>query len=135
MKLSDLINRTVVAVKASDDGARIDFTDGSAVQLELYGDCCSLSFFTDTKQFDEIVGAKLLAVEQRDGEGFDDPKVEHVSPHFLVFTTDRGHVTIDWRNESNGYYDGWIEVKPLAVAGKVPATLTLGPTDANGSPC
>lgn len=28
--------------------------------------------------------------------------------YFLVFFTSGGHVTIDWRNDSNGYYAGTI---------------------------
>ena len=31
---------------------------------------------------------------------------DSVSGHCIVFTTDQGHETIDWRNDSNGYYDG-----------------------------
>ena len=26
----------------------------------------------------------------------------------ILITTDKGHITVDWRNDSNGYYDGTI---------------------------
>jgi hypothetical protein len=92
--------------------------DGSAVALELStgktlnvtlgADCCSVSSFTDAKQFDELVGATITDIEHREGgeirDGYSD---DCRTSHFLVFTTNRGHVTIDWHNDSNGYYDGW----------------------------
>jgi len=34
-------------------------------------------------------------------------KGECVSAHFLVIDTDKGGYSIAWRNDSNGYYDGW----------------------------
>lgn len=34
---------------------------------------------------------------------------------FLVFETDRGHATIDWRNDSNGYYSGNVATEWEAV--------------------
>lgn len=82
------------------------FDDGTAVRLWLTADCCSKSYFTDPTQFQEVVGREILDIEERLGEGFEDSDSDVVKPHFLIITTDQGHVTIDWRNESNGYYDG-----------------------------
>lgn len=100
--------------------------DGRGLRLALDGDCCSSSYYSDMAQFNELVGSTIRGVEERDGEsrdGLDEDakKLEkekgeyrdEVSWHFLVFTTDKGHVTIDWRNDSNGYYDG--SVRPSIV--------------------
>jgi hypothetical protein len=107
---------------------------GKAYTFQLDGDCCSTSYFTPEAElaFKELIGAKILAVEHRGGASVgstwgtyeaDDrlpldakerskeleakyPPSDCDSWHFIVFTTDKGHVTIDWRNCSNGYYDG-----------------------------
>lgn len=94
--------------------AVLAFAGGGRLELELDGDCCSHSYFVEPAQFGELLGATIQAAEERDGVGVLDPPPrpeepfydDQLSPHFLVFTTDKGHVTIDWRNSSNGYYDG-----------------------------
>lgn len=106
--LTFLPGHTVTSVVAGDSQATLHLDTGESVVLDLYGDCCSQSFYTDPAQFNELVGAKVQAVAERAGES---PNGGETSPHFLVFETDRGHVTIDWRNESNGYYDGWVASK------------------------
>lgn len=120
--LAAAIGATVASVSVTSDFARrveLGMVDGRVLVLELEGGCCSQSYFSDVRQFDELIGAKIQAIEDRDGEsreGLDDedknncpiraPNRECVSWHFLVFVTDKGHVTIDWRNDSNGFYDG-----------------------------
>lgn len=102
------IGRKVESVEAvGNDRVHLTLGDGQVATLRLEDDCCSQSYFTDTAQFDELRGATIQGVEERDGpEVRDYGNVECVRWHFLVFVTDRGHVTIDWRNDSNGYYDG-----------------------------
>lgn len=98
----------------SDEAVILSFSDGTKRLLWLEADCCSGSYFTDVKQFDELPGATIQKVEERDGEVEGDKYVGDVKAwHFLVFETNKGHVTIDWRNESNGYYDGWVVVEAV----------------------
>jgi hypothetical protein len=121
------------------DGATIYLDDGKAFEFSLYGDCCrSSSNFTPEglEAFRELIGTTILRVEDRAAprEGLADaptagedqarerrliekyPPLEYDRWHFVVFRTNKGHVTIDWRNESNGYYDGGcslVEAAPL----------------------
>ncbi len=117
-----LIGKMVIAV----DGAKIYLDSGEAFEFVLDGDCCSHSDFTEDglDAFLELIGAVILACEEREPlePGREEkvnakyPKGDVLSWHFLVFTTDKGHVTIDWRNDSNGYYDGSCslqEIEPL----------------------
>jgi hypothetical protein len=100
--------------RRSDEAVVITFDDGTKRLLWLEADCCSHSFFTDVNQFDELLGATIQNVEERDGEVEGDKYAGDVKAwHFLVFETNKGHVTIDWRNESNGYYDGWVVVEAV----------------------
>lgn len=91
--------------------ATIHFASGATLALSLDGDCCSRSYFTNEAQFADLIGATATKIEERNEfpEGFQEYDLENtdsLSWHFLVFTTDKGHFTIDWRNDSNGYYDG-----------------------------
>jgi hypothetical protein len=107
------VARAVVLDKYDDerDSVELQFDNGDTASVYLTGDCCSRSHFTDPKQFDELVGATIQAVEHRDGPVTGEEDREVQKWHFLVFVTDRGHVTLDWRNDSNGYYDGDVTVR------------------------
>lgn len=105
----------------------LNLKDGRKVHLELFGDCCSGSYFTDTKQFDELIGATIQEVEERWGKSdnnLPEPDGDDIKWHFLVFTTNKGHITIDWHNDSNGYYDGTLNmnVLPASVSSKTDGT-------------
>jgi hypothetical protein len=107
----DIRGVKVVGASADGDAAELVLDDGRRIVMYLGADCCSNSYFAEPKQFDELVGRTLASIEMRDGVGVLDPSDNEgdvISPHFLVITTDQGHVTIDWRNSSNGFYDGWV---------------------------
>ena len=113
--IQELVGQKVIQV----EGSTLYLETGKAWTVDLDGECCSTSEFTPDglAAFRELVGATITAAEDRNNETEDlvarEAKcvekygVEEVDIwHFLVFTTDKGHVTIDWRNISNGYYDG-----------------------------
>lgn len=118
--LTKLAGRKVLAV----DGETLYLDDGKAWRFRLEGDCCSSSSFTDEglAAFSELAGRTIVEATERTDSRLEDwaareaALVEKYPPgdvdswHFLVFVTDKGHVTVDWRNESNGYYDGTLEM-------------------------
>jgi hypothetical protein len=107
----ELIGRKITAVVATPTAAQI-VSESVTLRLTLDAGCCSESFFTSPAQFNELVGSTVLAVEERSSRADgaqpvgEDCTQDCMSWHFLVFVTDLGHITIDWRNDSNGYYDG-----------------------------
>lgn len=109
-KYEKLRGRKVVEANASDESVELKLDDGSWCKIDLYGDCCSHSYFTDPTQFQELVGATVNEVEDRENKTESESEYDSQTIwSFLVFTTDKGHITIDWRNDSNGYYSGYIE--------------------------
>jgi hypothetical protein len=104
------VGKTINSVEVGGSDAILGMTDGSTLTLKLDGDCCSYSVFHEPEQFDELIGATIQGIEERDSEreGQGDENSEETTWHMLCFITNRGHVTIDWRNESNGYYDGYV---------------------------
>ena len=101
--------RVVSAFALSEDGERADihFRDGTRLDLVLAG-VCSRSYFHDAAQFRPLIGATIRSIEERELGEVENPESECTRAHCLVFITDRGHETIDWRNDSNGYYDGYV---------------------------
>jgi hypothetical protein len=91
--------------------------DGLRFHVELEGDCCSSSFFDDNSKLDAegLLGEQLMSIEEVGRERPEsDPlrhrTTEHIEYHALLIRTDKQSITVDWRNESNGYYDGWVNV-------------------------
>ena len=111
---SQLTNVKVKHVSVVDGSiANLLLDDGRVAKIELHGDCCSDSYFADPSQLFELKDSTILEVELREGASSDKLETKNEEDyevwkwHFLVFKTSAGHVTVDWRNESNGYYDGW----------------------------
>lgn len=105
--------------RGATDGVVITSTDGREVVLSLDGDCCSSSYFEENSLADlqSIVGEKLEKFEEvgaRKSDNNDDYDNSTVY-HALKVTTDKQELVVDWRNESNGYYDGWCTVTGFEV--------------------
>ncbi len=100
--------------------------DHRVLRLVLSGDCCSRSYFPataidDLKSLFAQTILKIESVMAREAEftrtDYDAPNPYNddcMTPHCLKITTDKQAVSIDWRNESNGYYDGECHVSVLA---------------------
>jgi len=101
--------------------------DGRVVELKLTGDCCSGSYFEEQsiKDAQTLVGQTLFNIENAESArpyvkaayGYTDEKTDNwvdgtdaIHYHCLKLTTDQGVTVLDWRNESNGYYDGTCRV-------------------------
>ena len=107
-----MLNRTLKSVTLSDDKEVIEFIflDNDVFRFRVEGDCCSQSWIEHLTISDDIDGAVLLSVEQ--SEGVETPSKEEYSECLQVyntrFRTTRGDIILEYRNESNGYYGGYI---------------------------
>lgn len=100
-----------------DDGREaITFqTDAGAVRLETDGDCCSQTWIESLDDPDALLGTVISAaqIEMPDLGNVPTPHHEYadvVEYYGLKITTERGRCVIDYRNDSNGYYGGWLNV-------------------------
>lgn len=99
-------------VIATADSLRLVSTDGHEVRVELEGDCCSRSFFDNYSLIDArgLMGERLVDIEDVDRTAPEsDPYKDGcdvIEYHALIIRTDKQSITVDWRNDSNGYYSG-----------------------------
>lgn len=121
MKLSEIaaLNFIVENVEFSpgSGSALLHSSDHRTLRIELEGDCCSSSFFDNESKLDlrDILGHRIVKIE----DGAFPPGVEpapdyegsdSTSNHCLLIATDKTSLSVLWRNESNGYYDGWADL-------------------------
>lgn len=104
-----LKDKIVKSVKWDDTKLKFDLGD-TIVCFRAQGDCCSSSFIEDLDNPEIFIDAKFLSVEAESGEQKDINEYEVHKWTFYKFVTDKGMCTLSFRNESNGYYDGWLEL-------------------------
>ena len=100
----------------SFDDDEITFTkeDGTNIIFQAYGDCCSQSFIESIDDHHVLQDCTILSVEEVEGESAsneNDYTQECQKWTFYKFKTDKGYATLSFRNDSNGYYDGSLELK------------------------
>lgn len=119
-----LVGKTIVSHELKDDGSqlKLNCSDGTAVKLETEGDCCSFSWIESIDAPEALLGT-VVSVEDIDMpnlgniDGTRHQGVDEVAYYGLKITTEKGRCVIDYRNDSNGYYGGWIYlagIEPVA---------------------
>lgn len=105
------MDKPLVGVVLNSDGTVISFsfTDGSVVRFRVEGDCCSYSWIEHLEVPDDIAGQTIFEVREDPivsdgiGEYNDLLQVYHTR-----FRTPKGDIVLEYRNESNGYYGGYL---------------------------
>lgn len=95
--------------KADEEQLTLIAESGDRVVLALTGDCCSGSYFEaqSVKDVQGLVGQTIVGIEAvksaQPNKETDDGLTQY---HAIKITTNQETVVVDWRNESNGFYDG-----------------------------
>ncbi len=108
-EFKDILGKKILSVEFSEETLRFNLHH-DAVCFEAVGDCCSHSYIESLDNPEAFKDAELISVESVSG----DAKIieEDIQVHkwtFYKFKTSKGDCTLSFRNESNGYYDGWLE--------------------------
>lgn len=103
-----LVGKTLQAVRVSpDQGCMVFICKEGNFFFEAYGDCCSHSYIQDV---DGPCKGKIIAVGETNG-GTKEEDYNVIKYHNVVLTIEgKGHLIVEFRNESNGYYDGNLQL-------------------------
>lgn len=120
MDKDELVGKEIESFNLEPSGGWIDFhfKDGTSARLEAEGDCCSSSWI-ESIDAPMALNGKVLSIEDIAMPSLGDigttkhPDVESVSYYGLKVTTVKGVAVLDYRNDSNGYYGGWLEYRGL----------------------
>ena len=112
-----LIGKEIVSFEMDGlgDWIRFHFDKGAPVRLEAYGDCCSRTWIESIDAPLALIGTVVAVeeIEMPDLGSVGTPKHENVDSvryYGLKITTSNGVAVLDYRNDSNGYYGGSLEV-------------------------
>ena len=120
---SCLVGKRVRAVRLEPGGATLAVQVQSVsgenwLYFSAHGDCCSESFIESIAGLEEVRGHTILsAVDVPEGDGrFAEhhlrPTLRQESKTFYAFEARSlaGVFSVEMRNESNGYYGGWLSL-------------------------
>jgi hypothetical protein len=108
-----LLNRPLDSVVLEKNGELITFyfLDGSAESFAVEGDCCSHSWIEHLEMPNDVKGASITEISETQEsndklshtEGY-----EEVVNYYTKFSTQAGDIVLEYRNDSNGYYGGYL---------------------------
>lgn len=128
-----IVGKTITGILFSEAYLTLETTEGD-INLVVIGDCCSNSYFFDFYGVKNLLRSKVIRFESVSlspgdvgyhEETYDVSKVEDtcignfVQVYGYRFITEHplfGELTsvLSFRNESNGYYGGWMELTKKA---------------------
>src|ERR1700735_534686 len=109
-----LIGRTITEVVVAPDKESVEFvTPDERYYFEAYGDCCSDSWIESIEWLDNLIGEEVISCDEHCiREEADSSKNDYVKFYNIEIITKKGLCAIDFRNKSNGYYDGDLTFRP-----------------------
>jgi hypothetical protein len=116
-----LVGHRVMGIFVSRDEEEMIFvTNTGALRYRTYGDCCSTTWFADIVGIKQLIGHTVTKAEEINvpiPEGDVRERSEEDQNYGIRLTTDGGVCDIVYRNASNGYYGGSIDlVKELPTS-------------------
>lgn len=122
--MKEAIGKIITSYSLSSDRGRLSltFADNSVLNLTAYGDCCSHTWIESIDNEAALKG-KVFEIDEIDMPDLGSvgtpyhPCVDCVSYYGLRIVTENGHCVIDYRNDSNGYYGGWLEPNWTSIYG------------------
>jgi hypothetical protein len=131
MNFQDITGKVIDSIDLDSAADRITFRfqDGFTRSYGVEGDCCSRSWIEHLETPPDIRGATITSVEDSSGvEPYDDHACvsydydksdtenkaagycghDSLAVYNTRFRTDRGDIVLEYRNDSNGYYGGYL---------------------------
>lgn len=126
VKMKKLIGKIIIKVEKTPEDDALVFTDGNGDKFyyQVYGECCSATWFAHIAGIKSLLGNKVNSVENK--EEFTDEeqkKAEEEQEDYdvlnlygILLKTDKGTCDIEFRNDSNGYYGGSCVYSPNPIS-------------------
>lgn len=125
-----LFGRKLLSVDVESDKSFLvfRFTDGEVKYLAA-GDCCSYTWIEHLETPADLNGAEVVSVSEHpvidatDDDSKNPKQPSEWNPNYrehdclqlyqTIFNTTKGDISVEYRNSSNGYYGGYLELVKL----------------------
>lgn len=82
----------------------------SRVVLHAVGDCCSSSWIEHISYSPDVLGSHITSITHDELAPIEPNEDTLIQVYQTHLHTPKGAITLEYRNESNGYYGGWLEL-------------------------
>lgn len=111
---TDLIDKRVKKVYISSDNCVLVFVCDDGFKKEKFaykalGDCCSGSWIEHIDGLSRLIGNTVFEVVEKEMPQPPQGDYESLQAYGWTLITTQGYTDIEMRNESNGYYGGWVQ--------------------------
>jgi hypothetical protein len=120
--MKELFGLTITDVFKNEDSTILVFSEtrwGLNQNAHMYiavGGCCSRSWFESINNIEALLWETIIGLEYKGPvKGIPTDEGDIIRVHGYTLKTEKGHCDIEFRNESNGYYDGWCEYRSVRV--------------------
>lgn len=110
--MKELFWETVRYIYMDEDKTYIVFINGYSDKHFVFcadGDCCSTSWFESVTNQENLAGEKIIGMVEKpetEDEGAINGDDDCVKVYGYTLITAKGHIDVEFRNSSNGYYGG-----------------------------
>lgn len=116
MSITILKGKTLTSIVNRDNEALVfEADDGTAYQMFHSQQCCEFVRLEEViGDLNDLVGSPVLEAEEVSSEGH--PAPEHAESYtwtFYKLGTAKGHVSLRWLGESNGYYSESVDFEKI----------------------
>lgn len=116
--LDCLIGETIESMTVTADSEVIEFVSATHIYtFDAVGDCCSHSWIEHMEGQENLYGTPVVQVIDHEKTEYVDDRDAFYSNHIKVYKytikTAKGDCDIEMRNESNGFYGGWLQLRKI----------------------
>lgn len=124
MSIDELVGKTVIEISgAKPNSKEIKFICSDKTQYKMYHeqDCCEIVSVCDVcGDINDIIGVQIVKATEDTNSKVEKKRYDTRSTWtFYNISTVKGHVTIRWYGESNGYYSEEVSFKKIKKHCKV----------------
>ena len=114
VEIKEFIGKIFTKIEVSDNKETIRFITNDTIYTMYHeqGCCESVTIEDICGELSDLVGVPILKAEENTNS--DEPKdgyIESFTWTFYNIATCKGHVTLRWYGESNGYYSESVEIR------------------------
>lgn len=116
-----VIDRLLLGVEVATDNTSITLIldNGTRALYTVHGDCCSISWIEHITKPE--FGGVITRVDEPNLDAHDNPYRDapawaSIAIYHTAWYTTKGTLIVEYRNESNGYYGGWLSGPSLTPA-------------------
>ena len=107
MYVTDLVEKTITKIDWNSEEVTF-FTKDKSYRFTAEGDCCSLTWIESFDGVEDILGDRIMSIDVLDIDSQDYGEKKFYG---YRFNTINASAILDFRNNSNGYYGGYLEYR------------------------